>query len=192
MSNPFMKRKVTATETTAADLAPAPASLVRTSSDVGSVYVRGTEVGLDSELAKTFITECSRNIEGLRSDREIKEAWGLSEGEWTALADNTPVLHAIKAERERRIRSGEAAREAAARHFAKAPSILNDIMQNDTISPRHRVEACKELRQIAGTGHGNAVAGEKFIIMIDLGEDYRLLKEFNQPVRIPRDDGDAQ
>lgn len=187
-----LKSNVTATVKTGADLAPATASPVRTGSDAGSVHVRGTEVGLDSEPAKTFITDCSRNIEGLLSDREIRETWGLDEGEWTGLAANTRLLNAIKAERERRIRSGEAAREAAQQHFAKAPSILNDIMQNDTIPPRHRIEAAKELRQAAGGDRENMGAGEKFVIVIDLGEDYRLTKEFNQPASIPSGDRDAQ
>jgi hypothetical protein len=149
-------------------------------------------VNLGDELAETFITECARNIEGLRSDREIKETWGLDDGEWIALAENAPLLNAIKATREQRIRNGEAAREAAQQHFAKAPSILNDILQNETISPRHRIEAAKELRQVAGGGQENAAAGERFTIVIDLGEDYRLTKEFNQPARIPNGDGDAQ
>jgi hypothetical protein len=108
------------------------------------------------------------------------------------LARNEQLLRAVRAELDRRITNGEAAREAAQRHFAKAPSILNDIMQNNTISPRHRIEAAKELRQAAGGDRENMGAGEKFIIMIDLGEDHRLIKEFNQPARIPSRDGDAQ
>jgi hypothetical protein len=177
------------TVTSSADLSRTPIS--PGAADVGRVRVRGVSVNLDSEPAKTFVTECARNIEGLRSEREIKEAWGLDEGEWTALAYNAPVLKAIKAERERRIRSGEAAREAAQQHFAKAPSILNDIMQNDTIAPRHRIEAAKELRQVAGADRDGAATGEKFVIVIDLGEDHRLVKEFNHPARIRSDEGDA-
>jgi hypothetical protein len=180
---------VTATVTACADRSSTPTS---TGFENGSVGIRGVSVNLDSEPAKTFVTECARNIEGLRSDQEIREAWGLDEREWTALADNTPVLNAIKAERERRIRSGEAAREAAQQHFAKAPSILNDILQNDTISPRHRIEAAKELRQVAGGGRENEAAAERFTIVIDLGEDYRLTKEFDQPASIADDDGETQ
>jgi hypothetical protein len=178
---------------TGADLAPAPASPVRTRADAGSVHVRGTEVGLNGELAKNFITDCARNIEGLKSERELRQDWDLlDEREWARLAENTALLNAIKAECEQRIRSGEAAREAAQRHHALAPSILAEILQNETISPRHRIEAAKELRQVAGTAHENTAPGEKFIITIDLGEDRRLVKEFDQPARIPDSDGDAQ
>jgi hypothetical protein len=165
-----------------------PASL----GEAGHVHLRGDAVSLDCELAKTFVIDCARNIEGLRSDREIREAWGLDEAAWARLAENIPLLNQIKAERERRIHNGEAAREAAQRHFAKAPSILNDILQNGAISPRHRIEAAKELRQVAGTARENANSTEKFVIMIDLGQDYRVVKEFDQPARIPSIDGDAQ
>ena len=81
------------------------------------------------------LSDCARNLEGLLSDRQLRETWGLDDDELVRLADNTPLLGAIKAERERRIRMGDAAREAAQRHFAKAPSILNEILQNETISP---------------------------------------------------------
>jgi hypothetical protein len=160
--------------------------------ETGQVRVRGTNVGLDSEPAKDFVKDCARNIEGLKPDRELQEHWGLDEREWARLAENTPLLNAIKAERERRIRSGDAAREAAQQHFANAPSILNDILTNETISPRHRIEAAKELRQVVTGARENAATGEKFVIMIDLGEDCRLVKEINQPARIPVEDGEAQ
>jgi hypothetical protein len=160
--------------------------------ETGQVRVRGTNVGLDSEPAKNFINDCARNIEGLKSDRDLQEDWGLNEDEWARLAENTWLLNAIKEERERRIRSGEAAREAAQRHFAKAPSILNGILTNETISARHRIEAAKELRQVANGSRESAATGEKIVIMIDLGEDCRLVKEFNQSAPIPAVDGETQ
>jgi hypothetical protein len=162
------------------------------SGEAGLVRLRGVDLSLDSEPARTFITDCARNIEGLRSDREIKEAWGLDVVDWARLAENTALLNEIKAERERRIGSGQAAREAAQRHYALAPSILNEILQNEAISPRHRIEAAKELRQVAAGAPDNKGAGERFIISIDLGGDHRLVKEFEQPARIPGNEGDAQ
>jgi hypothetical protein len=187
-----LKSNVTATVKPGADLAPAPASPVWTDSDAGSVHVRGTEVGLDSEPAKKFIKDCARNIEKLKSDRELQEHWSLDEEEWARLAENTPLLNAIKVEREQRIQSGEAAREAAQKYFVRAPAILDQIMENDTISPRNRVEAIKELRAVASGARENTATGERFIISIDLGEDRRLVKEFNLPVRVPDGDGEAQ
>ena len=178
--------------TTAGKVAPTLGGPVRAGSGAGTVHLRGTEVGLDSEPGKTFIMECAQNVEGLRSDQDIKQAWGLDDGQWDALAENSALLNAIKTERERRTRNGEAAQEAAQRHFAKAPSILNEILQNETISPRHRIEAAKELRQVAVGARENAASGERFTIVIDLGEDYQLTKEFDQPARIVDHDGEAR
>ncbi len=95
----------------------------------------------------------------------------MAEHEWPQLAENTPLLNAVKAERERRIRSGEAAREAAQRHFASAPSVLNEILQNKLIPARHRIEAAKELRRWRPLGPDATATAEKFVITIDLGGD---------------------
>ncbi|RZN32305.1 hypothetical protein [Bradyrhizobium sp. Leo121] len=185
---------VTATVTPLADctsLPGQPAPAVRPST-IAHVLVRGTSVSLDDETGKAFVTDCARNIEGLRSDWELKETWGLDEHGWAGLAENASLLDAIKIERERRIRSGEAAREAAQQHFAQAPSVLNEILHDQTVSPRHRIEAAKELRQVAGSGLGTSGdRGERFIISISLGEDHKLLKEFDALPRAPQD-GEAQ
>ena len=181
-------------ETTQAHLPSASRSAVMAarSGEGGHIRVLGNEVGLEHETARAFIEDCARNLEGLLSDRQLRETWGLDDDELVRLADNTPLLGAIKAERERRIRMGDAAREAAQRHFAKAPSILNEILQNETISPRHRIEAAKALGQVAGSGSetpGNR--GERFIISINLGEDHKLVREIEV---LPRTfhDGEAQ
>jgi hypothetical protein len=162
------------------------------SGEAGYVRLRGQVVSVESDAARAFTTDCARNIEGLKSDRELQEDWGLDEPEWARLAENAPLLKAVKAQREQRVRSGEAVREAAQEAFVKAPAILSNILTNETISPRHRIEAAKELRQVAGGGRENTVNGEKFTIIIDLGDDHSLVKEFYQPLRAPRDDGDAQ
>jgi hypothetical protein len=166
---------VTATVTTGANLPQARGDAAGPGSgDTGSVCIGGTNVPLDIEPAKTFVADCARHTEGLIKDQELKEAWGLDEQQWVRLAENIPLLLAIKAERERRIRSGEAARQAAQRHFAKAPSILNEILHNRLISPRHRIEAAKELRHVAGNGLETSPAAEKYIINIDLGGDHKV------------------
>jgi len=182
--------KVTATVTSGA----APLLTARTPANAKAEAVRvgGVAVDLDSEVAKAFVAECVRNIEGLKSDRDLREAWGMDEEAWARLGDNKALVNAIKVERERRVRSGEAAREAAQQHFAKAPLILSSILENETISPRHRIEAAKELRQVAGTDREKIPSGEKFTIVIDLGGDDSFVKEFNQPARILSEEGDGQ
>jgi hypothetical protein len=161
-----------------ADRPPATCNGVTAGSpEAGSVRLHGSNVGLGSELAKSFFTECARCIEGLRTDREIKEAWHLDDREWDRLGENIPLLSAVRAELDRRIRSGEAAREAAQRHFANAPSVLNEILHNQLMSPRHRIEAARELRHVAANGPETSAAAEKFVINIDLGGDNKLLIE---------------
>jgi len=157
----------------------------------GTVVLGRRPVSLDSDVGVDFIRRCARNVEGLLSEREVRAKYQLSDDDWADLAKNEQLLSAVRTEVDRRIANGECAREAALRHHARAPSILNEILQNETISPRHRIEAAKELRQLAGGARENMGIGEKFIINIDLGEGRRLVKEFDQPARISRDDGEA-
>src|SRR5258705_1508809 len=106
----------------------------------GTVVLRDLAVALDSETGKLFISDCARNTEGLLSDLEIRTRYGLSDEDWVGLAGNGYLLIAVRAERDRRITSGEAAREAAQRHFAKAPDVLGGILTDEQVSPRHRIE----------------------------------------------------
>jgi hypothetical protein len=159
--------------------------------NAGSVVLRGDKVALDSDVGESFVADCARNTEGLTSDLDIKTRYELGDEDWERLAANTPLLHAVRAERERRIRNGDAAREAAQRHFAKAPSILNRILTDEQVSPRHRIEAARELRQVVGNGPDTASGSrENFVITINLGEDYKLVKEFIPPDPAPFDEGE--
>jgi hypothetical protein len=142
---------------------------------VGTVALRGVTVALDTEVGQAFVIDCARNTEGLTPEREIKTKYRLSDRDWERLAGNKPLLQAVREERERRIASGDAAREAAQRHYAKAPTVLGDILTDNLVSPRHRIEAAKELRQVAGNGSdAKPGTGEKFIITINLGADETL------------------
>ncbi len=144
----------------------------------GSVRLRGVMVALDTDVGEAFVTDCARHLENLLSDAEIKDKWGLSDEDWAGLATNAPLLSAIRVEHERRIFNGECARQAAQRHFAKAPNILNRILTDEQIAPRHRIEAARELRQAAGNDPDSAPGPkEKFIITIDLGGDEKLVFE---------------
>lgn len=157
----------------------------------GSVVLRGVTVALDTDVGQAFVIDCARNTEGLLSDHDLKSKWALSDDHWERLAGNTPLLQAVQAERERRILSGEAAREAAQRHFAKAPTVLNRILTDELVSPRHRIEAARELRQAAGDGTPPGT-GEKFTINITIG-DKKLVYEVDGVSNGPpaADDGEA-
>jgi hypothetical protein len=157
---------------------------------VASVVLRGLPVVLTSDVGKAFVADCARNTEGLLSDAEVKDKWGLIDEDWAGLAGNAPVLAAVRAERDRRVASGLAAKEAAQRHFARAQTVLGDILNDEQVAPRHRIEAARELRQVAGSGPENPLAGEKVSIIINMGDE-QFVKEFIQaPVR--SDDGEVR
>jgi hypothetical protein len=159
---------------------------------IGTVVLGDRTVGLDSDVGTEFIKDCARSVEGSLPESDLRAKYDLSDEDWAGLAKNEQLLRAVHTEIDRRIANGECAREAAQRHHARVPSVLNEILQNEAISPRHRIEAAKELRQVAAGARENIGSSERFIISIDLGEDCRLVKEFEQPVRVPGDDGDAQ
>lgn len=160
---------------------------------VGNVVLRGVTVALDTEVGQQFIVDCARNIEGQVPDSEIKTKYELSDPDWEQLADNVPLLRAVQAERKRRILSGEAAKEAAQHYFSKAPTVLNGIMADGQVSPRHRIEAARELRQAATTGAEiSAEPKEKITINIDFGADCKIVREITLPERLPSDDGEVQ
>lgn len=108
-------------------------------------------------------------------DSDVKNKWTLTDQDWERLANNAPLLQAVRAERERRIISGDAAKEGAQRAFAKAPTVLSDILMDEQVSPRHRIEAARELRQTIGEADTASKAGERFLITIDLGGDDKLV-----------------
>src|SRR5262249_4724205 len=81
---------------------------------------------------------------------------------------------AIEAEKVRRIRNGAHAREKAQQVFVKAPDVLDNILSDRSASPRHRIEAAREIRAVAATGPEATPAGDRFVIPINLGEVYKL------------------
>lgn len=149
----------------------------------GTVVLRGTLVSLDLDVGNAFVADCARNTEGLLADDDIMAKWGITPEGWTALADNAPLLQAVRAERERRLMAGEAVREAAQREFSKAPSILGRILSNDDISPRHRIEAARELRAVTAAGIKDGRAqGERFTLTINLGASETRVFDLGVPV----------
>jgi len=79
-------------------------------------------------------------------------------------------------EHERRIRNGDAAREAAAKLFAEAPEVLGNILHDKHASPRHRIEAARELRATANTGaEKTGDTADRVVITINLGADHKLV-----------------
>jgi hypothetical protein len=149
---------------------------------LSTVVLGGIALPLDSERGREFIADCARNTEGLISDLEMQRKYNIGNQEWERLADNTHLLDAVRAERERRILSGESAREAAQRHFAKAPDVLNRILTDEETAPRHRIEAARELRQAAVAGPDiEPGPKKKFTITINLGADTEVYEKWIDP-----------
>jgi hypothetical protein len=145
------------------------------------IVLRSIPIDLNSNTGHQFVVDCVRAAEGLISDSDLQSKYELSPVDWRNITKDTALMRAIQAERERRVLSGTAAREAAAQHFIKAPAVLGSIMSDTYASPRHRIEAAKEIRQVAaGSSSADSRAGgEKFLITINLGEDCVVHHEFD-------------
>jgi len=152
-----------------------PKTSVTRPSDEDCVILRGVSVPLISDLGGAFITDCSRNRERLLNDSQMQEKYSLSPDYWNGLAQNKTLRLKINAEHERRVRNGTAAQESAAKIFAEAPEVLGNILNDKAASPRHRIEAARELRATAGTGAETTSTTDRYHIVINLGEDHKLV-----------------
>jgi len=162
------------------------------------VRLRSTPIDLNSDIGHAFVVDATRAAEGLLTDKELAEKYELSPKDWQAITKNKALGHAIRAERERRVRDGTAVREAAARALVKGPSILDGIMTNEQSNPRHVIEAYRELRTTASIGDNAERLPEsaRFIIRIDLTGDSGIehIEQFDKeraPIKIDVSDGDV-
>jgi hypothetical protein len=137
----------------------------------------------------SFIADCCRVSEGILSEAAIRNRWQklVSETDWATMGSNAELVEAIERERIRRIRNGQTAREKAQLHAIKAPDILERIMTDESISPRHKIEASRELRAIAATGPEDRLAADRFIFKIDLGADVKLMIDKERGLLTPEE-----
>jgi hypothetical protein len=115
----------------------------------GHVTLRGHRIAVDSDIGAAFTTDCVRFVEGLVNEEALRKKYQLDDAAWQLLEANEPLQRAVGAEKEKRIRNGTAAQEKVAHLFVEAPGILGTIMNDTAASARHRIEACRELRQVA-------------------------------------------
>jgi hypothetical protein len=134
-----------------------------------------------------FVVDLARYAEGSLSEQQVKKKYHFDDATWALLGENDALVERIEAEKVRRVRNGNAARERAQQIFAKAPSVLGDILHDDGASPRHRIESARELRQIAASGPETAAASDRFQITINLGAD---VLHFDKSIAIDANDVD--
>ena len=141
-----------------------------------AIILRGVSIPLASDVGGAFITDCARTREKLLSDQQICEKFGITFEALTEIGANKAVRLAVNAEHQRRLVNGDAAREAAAKLFAEAPEVLGTILRNEQASPRHRIEAARELRTTANTGaEKGGDTADRVVVHINLGGDQKLI-----------------
>jgi hypothetical protein len=137
-----------------------------------TITIGGADVELASDAGHSFLVDAVRAAEGLITDRDLVEIHGVSPPELQALAKDSNFARALRAERDRRVRDGTAARESAAQIFVRAPKVMGEILDNAQANDRHRIEAARELRaQAAPENTGVAANENRFSIVINLGAD---------------------
>ena len=133
------------------------------------ILLSKTPIDLHTDAGHAFVVDATRAGEGLLTDKELQEKYELSPADWQNITKDMALGRAVRAERERRMLDGTAARESAARYFVKGPTILDQIMTDTQSHPKHKIEAIKELRATAAVGGGDRPReSERFVIRIDL------------------------
>jgi hypothetical protein len=137
----------------------------------GTVTLRGVKIDVSSDIGAAFVLDCCRHVEDLITAEALRAKYGLVDDDaWAGLATNEPLQRAIAAEKTRRIHDGSAAREKAQHLFLAAPDVLGGIVNDTSMSPRHRIEAVRELRQVAAVGPTDAQKPtERFVITLNFG-----------------------
>ena len=152
---------------------------------MGDIVQLRSPIDIHSDVGRAFIIDATRAGEGVISDQELQERYELSTVDLKNIAADKAVGRAIRDERERRVRTGIAAKELAAKFFVKSPEILDGIQSDAQSNARHKIDAIRELRATAngGDGEGPTSQGEKFSIIINLGSDVgdRIEKTFDMP-----------
>ena len=154
------------------------------------VNLRSSPIDLNTDAGRRFVVDATRAAEGLISDRELAEKYEISPADWQSITKDLALGRAVRAERERRVLDGTAARESAAKHFVRTPAILAGIMENQLSNPRHVIEAAREIRAVAATAGGgdNPMQSEKFSIVINCrpiaSSDYQVDLAPNKPSQL--------
>jgi hypothetical protein len=155
---------------------------------MGEIINLRTPIDINTEAGHAFVVDATRAAEGLITDKELSEKYELSPADWRAIMKDKALGNAVRAERERRVRTGQAVKEAAAKHLVKGPGILDEIMSGENSHPKQKIEAYKELRNTASVdADAEGRSGDRFIITINLGAD---TETYNKSIEINPNDTD--
>jgi hypothetical protein len=140
-----------------------------------TIVLHSKPVALDSPEGRRLVVSCTRAAENLISDSELRAEFEIfDDAEFKAISESPALIKAIRQERFSRINSGRAARESAAKIFAKAPEVLGRHLNDPSGSVKGKVEIHRELRQTAHGGdnaENPANDASKFVITFHLGAD---------------------
>jgi hypothetical protein len=145
------------------------------------------EANSTSDLAQTlltnteFLADMARFAEAILSEADVRKRHYLNDNDWERLGSDERLIRAIEDEKIRRVRNGAHAREKAQQVFVKAPDVLDEILSDKSASPRHKIESSRELRAIAAVGPEARPTEERYSIVINLGEDHKLV--IDKPIR---------
>jgi hypothetical protein len=134
----------------------------------GTVCAGRLTIPLNTSMGSAFIKDSARFMEGLITEDEFRIRWELDQAEWDAIGDNKELLDRVRDELRQRIENGEAAREAARFAYPEIVKGLVGLAKNEMVSPRHRIEAARELRAVSGVVQEEPMP-EHVIININLG-----------------------
>jgi hypothetical protein len=119
-------------------------------------------------MGNAFIKDSARYNEDLITEDEFRACWELTDAEWNAIGGNIELLDQVHEELRQRIENGDAAREAARFAYPDVVRGLVSIARSELVSPRHRIEAARELRAVSGVIKEEAVP-EHVSISINIG-----------------------
>jgi len=137
-----------------------------------------------------FIVSMCRYSEGLYTEARIRKRYGLADEVWERLGADEALIERIEEEKIARRRAGTSVREKAQLRVTKSPDILDTLMCDNNTPPRSRIESARELRALAAVGPEATPAAERFSIVINLGEDHKLIK-IDKPIRPGPDDDEV-
>jgi hypothetical protein len=104
----------------------------------GSLILRGVKVDVNSDVGHQFAIDCTRFVEGLITEAQLRKKYALDDSGWQALADHEELQRAVGARR----RSAAAVWSTAATETSHGTEVLYfyEMMQAGTSLDFHGTE----------------------------------------------------